>query len=157
MKTPIDFDPAKIQIHSIRFIESRIDPIESGKQIPYKIHTSVEEGLNFEQKIVRVVIHLNMAQDWPAGEPNTGKELGHFAIEFLFHVEDLTDWFNLNESTGQYESDGYLSGTLRGIAYSTSRGMLLNHLMLSPFSAVVLPVIDPMTIEVRVGEAVKLK
>jgi len=67
-----------------------------------------------------------------------------FGIEFIFIIDNLKD-FTHNDDKGLI-IDTSLGSTLMSIAYSTSRGLVLQETQKSKLGGVILPVVDPMKI-----------
>ncbi len=65
-------------------------------------------------------------------------------IEFHFEIENLTE--NILEADGQLQINANLAATLLGMAYSTSRGIILEKTQNTFLSGVILPCIDPYAI-----------
>lgn len=96
-----------------------------------------------EEKLFGIRIHLNITS---YGEEEEELEVkGDFSIEFHFEVEDLTDYLEYQGEGKALVSDQLL-GTLLGIAYSTSRGLVYDRLHGSFLEGTILPVLNPLTL-----------
>ena len=106
-----------------------------------QLHSTGGYALNEEENLVGIRIHISISG---LGENN--EELGvngEIAIVFHFEVKDLIEHLEYQEEDQELVSDQLL-GTLLGIAYSTSRGLVYNHLYGSFLEGTILPVINPM-------------
>lgn len=136
--------PEKINILSINVFKSNIDTTETylakpGKVQGFDLELGQNTAFNFEQKNVRIRLLLKIIGMNEKREP-VGV-IGDFGIEFHFHVENLDEF--ITEQDDKKLIDRKLGGTLLGIVFSTTRGMIMEKTVLSPLGMVILPVIDP--------------
>lgn len=74
---------------------------------------------------------------------NDEEKLVNLNIDFHFHIENLKDFYTLNDN-GLPMFDTALIATLLGIALSTTRGVLFEKLSTQGISDIIIPVFSPM-------------
>jgi hypothetical protein len=136
---------------NLLFVKSLKSNIEIGSKFnrkdgqEYQLSIGQETGLNLDEK--KIIFTLKVLIEFPSDiQDKTAK--AEFVIQFLFEVENLNDLSNINDD-GTPVVLGELSVTLTGIAYSTSRGIILNSTDQSEIGGVLLPVINPMNLLVN--------
>lgn len=94
---------------------------------------------NFEEGMARYRVHF----DFKALN-DSDEDLGlkaSFSLEFHFKINDFASF--IKEVDGKIKVDINLASSLMAIAYSTSRGIILEKTQNSYFNGIILPVIDP--------------
>ena len=140
----VEFRHEKIHIHSIRTLESKINFSQHDDEAGYKTEVSVHQGIILEQSLVQILLNLRVFKDSVQGENNVGT----YVLEYLFFIEGLDDWLIEGKENEGIVIDDYLIATLRGLAYSTTRGIIFQGNMGTSMMGVILPVINPSKIEV---------
>ncbi len=69
-------------------------------------------------------------------------EVIHFQFDFYFHIEQLSEHYELNDDKQPIFS-GMLIATLIGICYSTARGVIFERLKNAGVNNLLIPVIAP--------------
>lgn len=141
--------PEKIHINSIKVFRSNLETSADFMEKPEKV-TKFDFGFNheiahnIEEKRTRLRLFFNLNGIAGDMEPVDGMEadiIAEYGIEFHFHVENFHDFFQKNGD--EVLIDSFFAGTLMGIAYSTSRGIILERMQGTFFEGVILPVINP--------------
>lgn len=136
--------PEKISIYQIRIYKINLKLSDQFLENPkkpdnYSIKFGHDNAVDFEAKAIR--IRLETVFD---GMNDKDEKLGIYAeygIEFHFHVENLEDFVEENEKGKQLDST--LGATILSIAFSTSRGILIERTQGTYLEGIILPVIDP--------------
>jgi hypothetical protein len=145
MSESTTLDPAKIAIRSMRIVSSSfLQSQDVHSTHPLVTQITAEESARIPEKLVRIVIHIRIFESFEgSNSPDLAPKV-QFSVEFLFELDDFSSWIEQKEQTAKVNS--IMSGTLRGIAYSTTRGMLYQQSMGTTYIGLTLPVIDPMVI-----------
>ena len=142
--------PEKIQILSVRIIKANLeastdllekdinDNIEG-----YSTNIGHEMAHNDEDKMVRVRLFLTI-EGVPKPESDPIKLSVDYGLEFHFRIENLDEL--CDNSNGEHSMHHDLALTLFTMAYSTSRGIILERTQGTILGGVLLPVIDPMKV-----------
>jgi hypothetical protein len=77
-----------------------------------------------------------------------------FQIDFHFHVNHLSDFYQLKEET-QPVFSGHFIATLLGISFSTARGIILEKLNNAGIPNIILPVVSPQEMLTKTNPAQK--
>lgn len=100
-----------------------------------------ESGFNLEENSVRFRLFIKIKGFDGNQEPVN--VTGEYLLEFQFIVENLNDFVSVNTEAEDFSVDSMIGATLAGIAYSTTRGIILARTQSTDFKGVLLPVIDP--------------
>jgi len=137
-------DPSKISILKINILKSNIDsPLdyipdhESG--IGFTMSLGNEIKYDTENKMVRIRLFLSF-EETINEEEKTGLK-ADFGIEFHFYVGNLDE--NLVVEDKDTKINKVLIATLMGMAYSSSRGIILERTSNTYFKGLIIPSIDP--------------
>jgi len=136
--------PEKILIYQIRIYKINLNLsdqflLNPKKPENYSIQFGHENAVDFEAKAIR--IRLETILD---GMNDKDEKLGvhaEYGIEFHFHVDNLEDFVEENENGKQVDS--VLGTTILSIAFSTSRGIIIERTQGTYLEGIILPVIDP--------------
>lgn len=101
--------------------------LKLGKKIDY----------NFEAKMSRVRLFFDFFND---GE-NLENHIASFHIDFHFHVQNMEEC--MTKSDEKVTIDSTLPSHLIAIAYSTSRGIVYERFINTPYKDTILPIINP--------------
>lgn len=108
----------------------------------YQLSIGQDTGVNIEEK--KIIFNLKVLIEFPDKNEESSAR-AQFVLQFLFEIENLDDLSKLSEDDSTIVS-GELSLTLAGIAYSTSRGIILTTTEQSVIKGILLPVINPMNL-----------
>jgi hypothetical protein len=137
-------NPEAISIFQINVFKSIVSPSETfidnpQKPTNFRVGYSHNFAFNFELKNVRMRLEV-MLDGIDEKEELIGIQ-GNFGIEFHFHIVNLEEF--LENKEGENKIQGILGTTLLSIAFSTSRGIILEKTLNTPLNGIILPVIDP--------------
>jgi hypothetical protein len=132
--------PENIHLLQVYWIkENPIIHSENEELLPgYNFQINYSMMHNLEKEIVKIGIFIDIAREMtsqPMQEQN-----GNYEIDFIFKIDQLASHFQLTDGNPLF--DGMFVGTLLGISYSTTRGMLLTSWRNSVMKKVILPVIS---------------
>lgn len=136
--------PEKIHIKKVIVFKSSIDIKPEKADLlneidGYSFSFAKNTGVSFENKIIRYRLNILLEAKDKQGTLLDIK--GEFGIEFIFYVDNF-EGFSKKEGD-RYLLDESLGNTLMSIAYSTSRGIVLQETQSTVIGGVILPVINP--------------
>ncbi len=125
------------EIHLLRVevVQQKLDVNAFKKQ--RKHHLNVGHKLAHNLKDERVKLELVFSFDNSQNE-----SLLFFQIDFHFHIENLSNFYELNGEKHPVFS-GLLTATLLSISFSTARGIILEKLNNAGISNIILPIVSP--------------
>jgi hypothetical protein len=143
MKEGRQIEPEKIHMVSLKTLQGNIsgDNIDPKSIKGYTYDFIVGTGIDAEQKIVGIELTVGI-KAIGLGD----KELpvsGSYKHEAVYHVENLEDFIDLQESEQPPILDSLMNATLIGIAFSTVRGIIFSRTQGTLLNTVILPVVDP--------------
>lgn len=136
--------PEKIHLFSIKVFKSNLETSDTFLNSPQKVEgfefaLAKQLAHNFQANKIRFRLFFTLSA-YNAQNKTLGLT-AEYGIEFHFEVDNLNDFtIDANETSNL---DTALGATLLGIAYSTSRGIVLERMQGTFFEGVILPVIDP--------------
>jgi len=137
-------DPTKIVLEGISILRAAIDPSDAYIAAPTQPATSAwtcNTAWNIDHKTSTIMFSIRIDLQ---GVDKKGKEIGlkgYYELGFRFKITNLKDL--TQKIKGINALDGSLLATIAGIAYSTTRGIVMERTAGTFFNGVVLPVIDP--------------
>jgi len=137
-------DPTKIVLEGISILRAAIDPSDAYIAAPTQPATSAwtcNTAWNIDHKTSTIMFSIRIDLQ---GVDKKGKEIGlkgYYELGFRFKITNLKDL--TQKIKGINAVDGSLLATIAGIAYSTTRGIVMERTAGTFFNGVVLPVIDP--------------
>jgi hypothetical protein len=143
-QSPSKVDPTKIILEGISILRAAIDPTDAYVAAPVAPHTTAwncNTAWNFDHKTSTVMFTIRIDLQ---GVDKKGVQIGlngYYELGFRFKIlnmKELTQKIN-----GQDAVDGQLLATIAGLAYSTTRGIVMERTAGTFFNGVILPVIDP--------------
>ncbi|MEM8524682.1 MAG: hypothetical protein AAGG68_08560 [Bacteroidota bacterium] len=140
-------DASKIHLLAIKVFKSLLETTEDFLNQPEKV-TAYNFGVdqdfatNPEDGIVRLRLYFKL-EGYKAEQQPCGIE-AEYGIEFHFQIDDFRDF--VQEEEGEIKVHAMMGSTLTGIAYSTSRGIIMERMQGTFFDEVILPVIDPFSV-----------
>lgn len=139
--------PEKIICKAVRIIDFQISSTEEYKEQPeipqhhiFSIAKSIAYTIHENKARYRLYFIID-------AENSEGRPIGVSAdicIEFHFEIENLAE--NITEADGQLKINSHLVATILGIAYSTSRGIILEKTQNTFLGGIILPCINPYTV-----------
>lgn len=138
--------PEKIHIAQINVIDCQISTGNEYLNNPVKwdnigISIRKEDAYNFENKGCRFRLFFKCVAVKKEIELDLTAEIG---IEFHFMVENFEDFVTKDGEHNKISLE--LGSTLLGIAFSTSRGIILEKTQNTYFRGIILPVVDPVAV-----------
>jgi len=137
-------DPAKIILEGISILRAAIDPTDAYVAAPVAPATTAwncNTAWNIDHTTGTVMFTIRIDLQ---GVDKKGKDIGlhgYYELGFRFKVLNLKEL--TQKINGQEAVDGHLLATIAGIAYSTTRGIVMERTAGTFFNGVILPVIDP--------------
>lgn len=141
MTDKVIVNPELIHLSSVDILKARIDSEFDALGVDattFQFTTSFQYGFNTEKKLVRCELEIKIDKKNEEGRIIAES---NFTISFVYHLENFED--AVEEKEGGIVFNGAMSATLAGIAFSTTRGMLLTRFQGTTFRDFILPVIDP--------------
>ncbi len=142
--TPSKVDPTKIILEGIGIMRAAIDPTDDYIAAPVEPVTTTwncTTAWNVDHKTSAIMFSLRVDLK---GLDKKSKEIGlngYYELGFRFKVVNLKE---LTQKTKDGDAvDMHLLATIAGIAYSTTRGIVMDRTAGTYFNGVILPVIDP--------------
>jgi hypothetical protein len=141
--------PEKISMVGLRITKSRFEVSKSAIDIPnvvedIKLGCRSESGFNLDENYQLFKLFIKVQ-----GFGKDGEEVrveGEYHIDFHFIIENLKDFITKESGEDSFSVDSNLGATIAGIAYSTSRGIILDRTQTTDFNGVIIPVINPMSL-----------
>ncbi|MCC7026441.1 MAG: hypothetical protein IT265_05770 [Saprospiraceae bacterium] len=138
--------PEKINILQINVIQCHITTGDKYLNNPIKwdkivIGIKKEDAFNFEEKGCRFRLFFKFTAMKENSELDLEAEIG---IEYHYRVENFNDF--ISEENDIKHIDVELGSTLLAIAFSTSRGIILEKTQNTYFRGIILPVVDPVAL-----------
>lgn len=138
-----------IRIQNINLYKSNInisdDVLDNNTPISgYSFEFAQQSKFSIEHKAFQLKLKILLT-----GKDSEGEVIdvtAEFGIEYVFLIENIEDLTHKEVDQDDYMIDAALGGTLMSIAYSTSRGLILQETQKSKLGGVILPVVDPMKI-----------
>ncbi|SEB17056.1 hypothetical protein [Pedobacter hartonius] len=137
-------DPDKISIRNIKITNAQVnslldEPVNDQDDVKIQLNTTTMFNQENES---RIIFQINITKRKESGEEIANAT---FTIQFDFHVENLDEFLSYPDGPEKdsLTADASIGSTLMGIAYSTSRGIILTRSNGTPLQGVILPVIDP--------------
>jgi hypothetical protein len=145
--------PEHISIFKVQVYKSAVDtsieylekPIKPGN---FRVGFSQNAAFNLELKNVR--IRIETALDGVDVEEKSVGIHGVFGIEFHFHIDNFEDFIEGEDEPKKINN--ILLETLLSIAYSTTRGIVIERTQGTHLNGVILPIIAPKELTKGISE-----
>lgn len=131
--TKIDFIQLFVRKSNIEFDSSLTNDDITG----YEMKLGKDIKYSFGDKMCRVILDF----EFDSSSSNDKKAKAIFSIEIHFKIDNMEEL--CEQSDTGVKIDLTLPAHLVGMAYSTSRGIIYERLLSTPFRGLLLPVIDP--------------
>lgn len=137
-------DPTKIIVEGISILRAAIDPSDAYIAAPVAPATTAwhcNTAWNIDHKTSAVMFTIRIDLQ---GIDKKGVDIGlkgYYELGYRFKVVNLKQL--TQKINGQDAVDGQLLATIAGIAYSTTRGIVMERTAGTFFNGVILPVLDP--------------
>lgn len=136
------FIPELLHIVSYKLHNLRIENIVDSEVVDncyFKVDNIINLGFNEEHSLVKAVLEISI--DKLSETDDSLQAKSNIVIEFVFQVDNFSDLHKINEE-GLFVVNKILTTNIAAIAYSTTRGLLLDKFRDSAFDEFVLPIID---------------
>lgn len=138
--------PEKIHIARINVIQCHISTGENYLNNPVKwdnisVGIKKEDGFNFDKKSCRFRLFFKFTAVQNNNELDLTAEIG---IEFHFVIDNFEDFVSQEGDQPVISLD--LGATLLSIAFSTSRGIIVEKTQNTYFKGIILPVVNPVAL-----------
>jgi len=147
MSTKIDGKvfPDKIHLIDLKVFKSNLETTDDFlsnpvKPVGFNFGFSQRSGFNFENNQVRIVINILLQGMKSENEPVGIK--AEYGFDFRYIVDNLKD-FVIKGKDKKKTVSGKLGITLISIAYSSTRGIVLERTQGTYLNGIILPIIDP--------------
>lgn len=124
-----------IQLLKLDVVKQKVDATAYNKAKEPKLQLGHRMLHNLKDERIKMELVFSFESD-------NNNEVIHFQFDFHFHIEQLSEHYELNEDKHPIFS-GQLVATLIGICYSTARGVIFEKLKNAGVNDVLVPVIAP--------------
>lgn len=136
--------PEKIVILQVKLFRTNLDLTDTFLSNPvnvenFKVNFGHNTEFDFESKSVRIRLEI-ILEGIDEKEALIGIK-AEYGVVFIFYIDNFEDF--IHEAEGRKEVDSILGITLLSMAYSTSRGIVLQRTQGTYFDGIILPVVDP--------------
>jgi hypothetical protein len=141
MKDTILVKPELIHLLNVDILKARIQSdYESLKEenTEFQYRMSLLYGFNNAEKMVRCEVEINVEKKSEEGRIIAESS---FTISFVFQIDNFDELVENKE--GGIVFNYAMAASLAGIAFSTTRGILLTRFQGTMFKDFILPIIDP--------------
>ncbi len=136
------FNPELLNIISYKLHKLNIDNISDVKdseEFYYTVDNKIDLGFNDEHYLIQTILDIDIQKILEKDERVLAKS--SISIEYVFHVENFQELHKFDEN-GVIGVDKNLTTNISAVAYSTTRGLLLDRFRDTAFDNFILPVID---------------
>ncbi len=143
-QTTSKVDPTKIVLEGISILRAAIDPTDAYIAAPVAPATTAwncNTAWNIDHKTSTVMFTIRIDLQ---GVDKKGVQIGlngYYELGYRFKVLNMKELSQ--KINGQDAVDGQLLATIAGLAYSTTRGIVMERTAGTFFNGVILPVLDP--------------
>lgn len=134
--------PEEINLFHIHVNESVINAVAYEKKPNYAINVGHVLMHNLELERLKINLIIELKADRKDKQRDTEISNARFNIEFHFQIENLKDFYLLNEEQHPV-FNGLLIATLLGLSFSTARGIIYERLSKTAMAGIILPVVSP--------------
>ena len=141
MTEKIIVNPELIHLFSVDILKARLESefeVLGEDSTEFQFTTSFLNGFNVVEKLVRCELEIKVDKKNEEGRIIAESS---FTISFVFHIENFEEVVEQKE--GGIVFNAAMAATLAGIAFSTTRGILLTRFQGTTFRDFILPIIDP--------------
>jgi hypothetical protein len=128
-----------IQYLDVQILKTEINnlvkrPFKKGDIFDLRHSARINHLYNLEKQLIRVIIELSILVFVDEKEVKAGAK---FEIDNYFHYEGLTDY--AHEENGRVLIESKFADTVKGLAYSTARGIIYSKLSGTFLEGTILP------------------
>ncbi|MFA7116607.1 MAG: hypothetical protein WC140_05180 [Bacteroidales bacterium] len=128
--------PEKIHLLVIDIVKQKIDTQAYNKHKQHQLNVGNKVLHNLELKQIKMELSFSF-------ENNDKTQLLFFQIDFHFKVENLVDFYQLNEKNLPVFSAQFIA-TILGISLSTARGVIFEKLQNAGIKNIIIPIVSPL-------------
>lgn len=136
-----------IHLLRVEVVQQKLDVIAFKKKKQHQLHVGHKFAHNLNDERVKLAFVFSF-------ENNRKENFLLFQIDFHFHIEHLSNFYELNAENNPVFSS-HLIATLVGISYSTARGIILEKLNNAGIPNIILPVVSPQEMIMKTNPAKK--
>lgn len=136
------FNPELLNIISYKLNKLNIDNISDVKESEdfyFTVDNKIDLGFNEEHYLIQAILDIDIKKISEKNESVLANS--SISIEYVFHVENFQELHTFNDD-GVIGVDKNLTINVSAVAYSTTRGLLLDRFRDTAFDNFILPVID---------------
>lgn len=138
------FKAELIQFASYKLLKLNIENIQendnSDEEVQFVIDNKAELSFNKENKLIKTRLDISIARLASLDDLVVAK--AEIAVEYVFVVQNFQELYHMDEND-VLQVDQNLTESIKAIAYSTTRGLLMDKFRDTPLDGIILPVIDP--------------
>lgn len=137
------FDPEKFSLIEYKLLKGQVNTPEDFNDesvVGYHVDNSLQLFFNMEDKFVKADYTAEIKSK--SQGINAVEATGQFHFVFIYKVENLEELAK-PDSNNMIELSPVLGNAVSSITYSTSRGILINHLQGTALQNFILPIINP--------------
>ena len=136
------FNPELLNIISYKLHRLNIDNIsdvEESEGIYYTVDNKIDLGFNEEHNLIQAVLDIVIKKISEKDDSTLANS--SISIEYVFHVENFQELHTFDDSN-LMKVDENLTTNVSAVAYSTTRGLLLDRFRDTAFDHFILPIVD---------------
>lgn len=136
------FNPELLNIISYKLNKLNIDNISDVKESEdfyFTVDNKIDLGFNEEHYLIQAILDIDIKKISEKNESVLANS--SISIEYVFHVENFQELHTFDDD-GVIGVDKNLTINVSAVAYSTTRGLLLDRFRDTAFDNFILPVID---------------
>lgn len=136
------FNPELLNIISYKLHKLNIDNISDIKEsgdFYFAVDNKIDLGFNNEHFLIQAILDIDIKKILNKNEDVLAKSV--ISIEYVFHLENFDELHTFDDN-GIISVDKNLTTSVYSVAYSTTRGLLLDRFRDTAFDNFILPVID---------------
>lgn len=138
--SPMDKNEFDIEYLDVQILKAEINnlvkkPIQKGDAFELKHHVKVNHLYNLEKQLIRVIIEATILVHVDQKEVKAGAK---FEIDNYFYYKDLKNY--AHQESGRVLIETMFADTVKGLAYSTARGIIYSKLAGTFLEGTILPI-----------------
>ncbi|WP_233266174.1 hypothetical protein [Myroides fluvii] len=136
------FTPELLNIISYKLHKLNIDSvsdINESEDFYFTVDNKIDLGFNDEHFLIQAILDIEIKKILDKNEDVVAKSL--ISIEYVFHVENFGELHTFDDK-GIISVDKNLTTNIAAVAYSTTRGLLLDRFRDTAFDNFILPIVD---------------
>ncbi|WP_140938885.1 hypothetical protein [Sphingobacterium lumbrici] len=138
------FKPELIQFASYKLLKLNIEDIQetdnSDEEVQFVMDNKAELSFNTDNKLIKTRLDISITRLASLDDFVVAKAV--IAVEYVFVVQNFEELHHIDEND-VLQIDQNLTDSIKAIAYSTTRGLLMDKFRDTSLDGIILPVIDP--------------